>query len=150
MVKMKKQIKLKSQYDYYNIPKDVLKKLTNGCGPAGSGWKSKLIPNTIYGLNIEECCSIHDIGYHFGISDYGKTSADKIFLENMYTLIKHGNWWLRFLRRRRAIKYYLAVKYFGKKAYMANKDGVNNDIEITDNDLISCRIYQKDESKYVK
>ena len=148
MVKMKKQIKLKSQYDYYNMPEEVIKKISNGCGDGS--WKNILIPETIYGLNIKECCTVHDIGYYFGISDYGKTSADKIFLENMYTLIKHGTWWLRFLRRRRAIKYYLAVKYFGKKAYMSNKEGINNDIEITDRDLISCRIYQNDEFKYVK
>jgi hypothetical protein len=127
--------KLKTKYDYDNAPSKAIEAICNGCGPAGAGWKSKVIPNTIYGLSVKEACKIHDWMYYFGESDYGKELADKVFLENMYTLIADGSWWLRFLRRRRALKYYLAVKYFGKKAYMSNKESVNNNIEVKDYEL---------------
>jgi hypothetical protein len=125
--------KLITKYDYEDAPLQAKEDICNGCGEKGS-WKSKFVPETIYGLNIRETCQIHDWCYFFGISDYGKELADDMFLENMYILIKNGSWWLRFLRRRRAKKYYWAVKYFGKKAYMAGKEGTNN-IEISDNEI---------------
>jgi len=135
--------KLISKYDYETTPKHIIKKICNGCGAANGGWKNKLIPETIYGLNIKECCQIHDFMYFFGVSKYGKILADKVFLTNMYRLIADGNYWLRFLRRRRAKKYYLAVKFFGKKAYMSNKEGFNNNIPITSNDLVEQKKYEK-------
>ena len=127
--------KLITKYDYDNAPLEAKKTICNGCGPANSGWKSKIIPNTIYGLSVKEACYIHDWMYYFGVSDYGKELADKVFLENMYKLIADGSWWLRFLRRRRALKYYLAVKFFGKRAYMADKEGTNNEIFVKDYEL---------------
>ena len=66
-------------------------------------------------------------------------------------MINAGSWWLRFLRRRRAKKYYLAVKYFGKKAFMENKDGINNKFVILDEELKSkeFKIFKKKEFKKV-
>lgn len=139
-----------SKYDYEDAPEKAKDKICNGCG-AGSGWKSKLpVPNTLYGLDVTECCNIHDWMYYFGISEYGKQLADDVFLVNMYRMIKDGNWWLRFLRRRRAKKYYLAVKYFGKKAYMSNKEGLNNDIKISGMEKNNLNTYIKREWNKLK
>lgn len=128
-------MKLKTLYGYYDTPKKIRDKIINGCGPAGSKWKSKIIPNTLYGLNISEACNIHDFGYYHGVTLKDKDKADDMFLENMNILISNGTWCLRFLRRRRAKKYYLAVKYFGKKAFIANKDGINNNFIILNDEL---------------
>jgi hypothetical protein len=127
---------LKSMYGYSRALKIDKKKICNGCGPLSkSGWLAWLIPDTMYGMDISEVCSIHDWMYHYGTGRKGKEIADETFLQNMYTLISQGSWWLRWLRRRRAYKYYLAVKYFGDKAYMANKKGINHHFQFTDGDL---------------
>lgn len=115
-------MKLKTLYGYDNASDTEKKKICNGCGPSG-GWKEKIIPDTIWGLNINPACAIHDWGYHFGTSDWDKERVDLMFLENMNIMISNASWWFRWLRRRRALKYYWAVKYFGKKAFMANKEG---------------------------
>lgn len=127
--------KLKTLYDYYETPESIRNSIVNGCGPAGSKWKATIIPDTLYGLDVSEACFIHDFGYYFGVTLDDKDKADSMFLDNMNILISDGSWWLRFLRRRRAKKYYWAVKYFGKKAFMAGKEGINNNFVILDYEL---------------
>ena len=142
-------VKLISKYNYEHCPEQAKKRICNGCGEANS-WKSRFVPETIYGLNIRECCNIHDYMYYFGVSEYGKIIADNVFLENMYILIKNASWWLRYVRRRRAKKYYLAVKWFGQKAYMSNKEGFNNNIDVSKKDLNEWKEYTKQELKKIK
>ena len=128
-----KHIKLKSMYGYEDASKKKRELICNGCGTGG--WKGWLVPDTIYGLSVANACHVHDWMYHFGMADYGKKLADEMFLDNMYTIIDAHSWWFRWVRKRRAYKYFLAVEYFGEKAYMANKNGVNEDIKVTAKDL---------------
>ena len=92
----------------------------NGCG---AGWSAKLIPNSIYGVSIRPACCIHDDRYEYGLTIEDKDSADREFLNNMLRLIEVNDKWYypTVLARRRALKYYEAVKYFGGTAYWKNK-----------------------------
>ena len=93
----------------------------NGCG---AGWNAKLIPNTIYFLNIKECCCIHDYMYEAGQTIEDKESADRTFLNNMIRIIeyKKGWWFPHFLARNRAMSYYTTVVNFGGGAFWKNKN----------------------------
>lgn len=90
----------------------------------GSGWSSKLVPNTIYGLDIKPVCCIHDFMYKVGVTIEHKDSADRTFLNNMLRIIESKkSWWFpHSLARRRALKYYEAVRNFGGTAYWDGKD----------------------------
>lgn len=92
----------------------------NGCGTKGlGGW---LVPDTLWGLSIEEVCNIHDWMYATGED---KETSDLVFFHNMMTTINSaGGWkWLQALRRHRAVKYYLAVADFGGAAFAAAGEG---------------------------
>ena len=98
---------------------------SNGCG---SGWSAKIVPNTIYGLNIRECCRYHDFLYSKEIKTIElKESADRIFLNNMLRLINADTkWWrnnffIKKLMRTRAYEYYKTVDMFGSTAYWDGK-----------------------------
>lgn len=96
---------------------DKKKKICNGAGPSGKGY---LVPDTIYGLNITESAHQHDWSYQFGITRKDKERADKMFLDNIITLIeqKKNQWfWVKKLRYKRAKKYYYAVKHFGGSSF---------------------------------
>lgn len=94
----------------------------NGCGAAGA--KFDFIPDTIYFTYIGYACHIHDWMYDEGLTIEDKECADRVFLNNLYRIIKHKNAWYKptFLMRQRALKYYLAVKHFGGDAFWAGKD----------------------------
>jgi len=94
---------------------------SNGCG---SGWNAKIIPNTIYGLDITECCRYHDFLYSTLLTIKGKDKADRIFLNNMLRVIEaKKSWWFpHSLARRRALKYYESVVNFGGTAYWKGKN----------------------------
>ena len=96
-----------------------LRSICNGCGPAG--WKGKLIPDTIWGLNIRCCCQPHDWMYHWGTTMAEKERADNVFLANIYRYINKHTWfkWLRKLRRHRARIYHLAVVKCGSQYFKA-------------------------------
>jgi hypothetical protein len=109
-----------SQRDGY-IPKEDC----NGCG---AGWTAKLVPNTIYGMDIKPICCIHDDRYEtVEKSIEHKNMSDREFLNNIVRKINADTrWWrnnrmFKFLMRRRAYKYYKAVKYFGGEAYWDGK-----------------------------
>lgn len=102
--------------------------IDNGCGT--EGWKGKLIPDTIYGADIGPACGIHDYDYHYGYTLADKKIADKRFYRNLRRLVRrssHGLWIVllpfKYLRCR---TYYLSVAKFGEKAFLADKQGVNN------------------------
>ncbi|MFH1999170.1 MAG: hypothetical protein ABIK28_05795, partial [Planctomycetota bacterium] len=94
-----------------------------GCGAENS--KFDFVPDTIWGLNISEACNVHDLCYHFAEPKIEqKEEADRIFLNNLYRLIQNHTRLkiMKWLRRRRALKYYLAVKYFGGPAFWDRKN----------------------------
>lgn len=105
--------------EWFTYTQDQLDELTNGCGPAG--WKFDLVPDTIWGLDISHACDIHDFCYFIGSTPEDKEDADLLFLQNTRRLIEEGSKFppLKWLRKRRARTYYLAVKKFGGDAFNA-------------------------------
>lgn len=103
---------LRAPKSYLEASPKIKSTICNGCGP--KGWKAGLVPETIYGLNISEACNIHDWMYYKAETEVDRLEADLIFLTNMLRKIQSGSWWLRFLRRRRALTYYSAVREFGR------------------------------------
>ena len=111
-----KESALWAPQSYLDASPKQLKEACNGCGT--EGWKGDLVPETIWGLNINECCCIHDWMYNEGTTPKDKERADTTFLNNMLRLVNQSDWWiLRLLRRRRALKYYEAVNQFGGPAF---------------------------------
>lgn len=106
---------------YYRLSPGEKKEICNGMG-AKDSLLSNFIPNTMYGLDVEECGDIHDLQYHIGTTIEDKKSADRTFLNNLLRVINDKGGWLAPLRRRRALKYYEAVVYFGGPAFWANKE----------------------------
>ncbi len=95
--------------------------ICNGCGSAQA--KFDFIPDTVYGLSVKPACYIHDWDYSIGETIKYKKMADRRFRNNMLRLIDSGSCrLLKGLRRRRALKYYYAVKAFGGPAYWAGKN----------------------------
>ena len=107
-------MKLYEPPGYQDLSADEKSRICNGCGSKGLGW---LIPNTIYGLNISEACNIHDWQYSQGATLKDKEYADRIFLNNLVRIIDSGSKFLRWLRRRRALKMHWAVDKFGEAAF---------------------------------
>lgn len=97
--------------EYLDLTEEEKKKICNGIGAATG--LSKHFPNTVWGLNIEECGNIHDYDYYVGGTEEDKKTADKVLLRNCRYLIKNGSFVLRCLRYMRVNKYYLAVSIGG-------------------------------------
>ena len=102
---------------------DVCKIVSNGCGT--SGWKGKLVPETMWGIRVTDACNVHDYDYHFGETLADKKRADKRFLKNLRTLVKRGSkgWNKIFLPFRlvRCKTYYIAVARGGERAFFEGK-----------------------------
>ena len=116
-------MKLYAPESYWATPKKVLNKIAHGCGP-GRGWKEWIVPENVWGLPITLACKIHDFMYYEGACIEDKNIADRAFLNNMLRIVedKTRYGWLKFLRRRRVRKYYLAVKHFGGPAFWKGKN----------------------------
>jgi len=95
--------------------------ICNGCGAKGFGWT---IPDSMYFLNISEACNIHDFMYLVGVDEEDREEADRVFLNNLVRIIEaKTKWeWLKLLRKRRAAKYYWAVRTFGGPAFWSGKN----------------------------
>jgi hypothetical protein len=65
--------------------------------------------------------------YYFGMTAADKFRADLVLLLNMLYKIENGTSWLKALRRMRAANYYSAVADLGEKAFMAGKEGINDE-----------------------
>jgi len=98
-----------------------LKLVCNGCGAADA--KIDAVPDKIYGTYVGYACFIHDWRYNEGETEEDKKVADKEFRDNLFRIIKLEDKWYKptFLMRRRALKYYWAVKYLGDKPYWKGK-----------------------------
>ena len=92
-------------------------KVCNGMGPKGAGW---LVPDTFYGLRMTICGDIHDWMYTFGHAEgFTQEQADDAFLTNMNLYIDGLSVpWLKWLRKRRAKKYWFAVRLGGEKHFV--------------------------------
>ena len=96
-----------------------------GCG-ASKGLGDALVPDTMYGLSVRNACRIHDWYYGFWPYDTeeGRELADRVFRNNLLRIVrvKTANAILRFLRERRCITYYKAVRNFGAEHYFAGRN----------------------------
>lgn len=117
------KICLNAPQDYVTAEPELRRRVCSGCGPRGG--LNGLVPETIYGLNISEACNIHDWMYAFAEPTvHAKNKADRVFLNNILRIIngKTKGRLLLFLRRKRALKYYYAVKYFGGPFFWSGKN----------------------------
>lgn len=82
---------------------------TNGCGR--EGLEGSLVPNTIWGLDVSPVCRIHDWMYSDARGEQDEIDADAVLAANMVEFIKQrsANWFMVWLRLRRAYKYIDAV-----------------------------------------
>ena len=95
--------------------------MCNGCGAADSSFRP---PKRVYGTLIVYACIIHDWMYGVGCTTEDKVEADEVFHDNMGILIERDSVkWHKptALQHRRALKYYLGVKYGGSAAFWAGK-----------------------------
>lgn len=86
---------------------------------AEGDWKSKFIPRTIWGIDVNMAAYIHDYFYKKGGNRQDRFHADAMFLVDMMRLIEMSDSWriTRFMARNRAAKYYGAVRENGKDAF---------------------------------
>lgn len=108
--------------NFLNATHDNLLDICNGCGAEGAWFRP---PNKMYGTNIEAACHIHDWMYEGGFTSEDKDEADRVFLNNMFRIIDQDSYkWYKptFLQRRRALKYFEAVKYGGGAAFWKHKN----------------------------
>ena len=114
-------INLCEPISYQEASKAKRNKVVNGCGSAKA--KFDFVPDTIYGLCITPACNIHDWMYHLAPPDIiFKREADRVFLNNVLRIIEDNGGLLKWFRKRRALKYYLSVKYFGGPAFWNGKN----------------------------
>lgn len=109
--------KLNAPEEYWMINIEGLANIIGkgGCGPGKTG--DKVVPDTVWFLSIRPACAIHDFEYSIMMNEKDREKADGNFLLNMMKLINKQTkfFLLRMLRRRRALKYYEAVRAFGGK-----------------------------------
>lgn len=101
----------------------------NGCGRAG--WEGKAVPDTLYGLSVRNICNVHDVecDYVWSLAlskierkqmipaeadewlDRAEVCVDGMFGQNLKAVVhlESSNWVIRYLRQKRANKYYGAV-----------------------------------------
>jgi hypothetical protein len=92
-----------------------------GCGAGKFG--DLLVPDTLWGLRVTFMCKIHDHMYEIGTTEEDRESADRTLRNNLMRWVAHqnSNGLLQWLRMRRAVKYYHAVRMFGGPAFWNNK-----------------------------
>lgn len=117
-----KPVELYAPQSYIQATPEARRRIVNGCG--AGGWLRLLVPDTMYGLDISEACNIHDWMYVTGLEIEDKQSGDRVFLNNLIRIIDANTRWgcLRWLRYRRARKYYEAVEHFGGPAFWHGKN----------------------------
>lgn len=96
--------------------------IDGGCGGGKVG--DYFVPDTIWFLDVQPACEIHDWMYAMGETAEDKVIADRTFLNNMVRLIRAGTkWkWLKKLRLHRAHTYWWAVHRFGGPAFWNDKN----------------------------
>lgn len=115
-------MKLYAPIEYWNAAQKQRAENCNGCG-SELDLSGKLVPDTMYGLNIRQACCIHDWMYRFGKTYADKLFADAIFLLNLcLIIIAKSNWFTMGLRLLRATKYFVAVVKAGEESFFYEKE----------------------------
>ena len=115
---------------FHAATRDQRNEVCNGCGSQSALFD--YVPDTIWGLDISQACNVHDWMWHTGLDERDRTAADLAFLNNMLRLIDaaEGVWFMKWLRRKRALKYYNAVRDFGGAKYWENKNAPNEVLHV--------------------
>ncbi|MBN2895059.1 MAG: hypothetical protein JXK05_04085 [Campylobacterales bacterium] len=93
----------------------------NGCGSELDG-SNRIVPDTMWGLNIRICCCIHDDMYTRGVTLGDKLFADAVFLMNLASVIIYeSSTLMKALRLYRAATYYTAVATAGDGSFFHGK-----------------------------
>ena len=87
----------------------TIMEMTNGCGREGV--EGRIVPDTIWGLDISPVCRVHDYMYMHAETLAEENYSDAIFGANLISLIQQKTKFapLKWLRLRRAYKYVDAV-----------------------------------------
>ena len=87
----------------------AIMEMTNGCGREGI--EGRIVPDTIWGLDISPACRVHDYMYLHAETLAEENYADAIFGANLISLVQQKTKFplLKWLRLRRAYKYIDAV-----------------------------------------
>ena len=109
-----KEAQIYAPTSFWSIPPDLR---LGGCGAGKLG--DILIPDTLWGLNVTLMCKIHDHMYSIGITEEDRSDADRTLRNNLMKWVDYNtnSYVLKWLRTRRAEKYYLAVRIFGGPAF---------------------------------
>lgn len=114
--------KIYAPITYWELSPEEKKEICNGCG-AKNGLK---VPDTFWGLNIEEACNIHDYMYNIGKTHYDKLFADAMFRLNLTVIIDAKETFkdklFSILRHYRAGTYYIAVAKYGNYSFWKDKE----------------------------
>lgn len=113
--------RLQADPGYYTLSAYEKQRICNGAGAAGD-WRSKWIPNTMWGLDCRPAFDIHDYGYYIGVTQQDKERNDTLMLINLLKLIDQHGGVFSWVRRYRAITYYSAVREHGDEAFWAGKE----------------------------
>lgn len=114
--------KIYAPITYWELSPEEKKEICNGCG-AKDGLK---VPDTFWGLNMEEACNIHDYMYSIGKTHYDKLFADAMFRLNLTVIIDAKETFkdklFSILRHYRAGTYYIAVAKYGNSSFWKDKE----------------------------
>ncbi len=98
-------------------------KYVNGCGSKG-GWH---FPSTMWGINIEAACNLHDIEWKLAKCYADLLMANERFDNNLkkITDAESSNNFTRWIRRSRINKYVSGVELIGTEAYAKERGFIN-------------------------
>lgn len=122
-------MRLYAPIEWWESTKEQREKNCNGCG-SELDLSGKLVPNTMYGLDVMVCCCVHDFMYLNGTTLGDKLFADSMFLLNLTLLIIKAGGFFMLLRLLRATKYFVAVVKAGDKSFFDGKP-INEELNIT-------------------
>ncbi len=129
-MQLRSSLQLYAPFEFWTASQSERKANCNGCG-SELDLSGKLVPNTMYGLDVRIACCIHDWMYAKGSTLADKLFADAIFLLNLSLLIIDGSSLLTMpLRLLRASKYFVAVVKAGEESFFYNKSK-NKEMYIT-------------------
>jgi len=91
----------------------------NGCGAKGG----VQFPSTMWGINIESACNIHDIDWKLAKSHQELLDANERFDNNLKKITDHEsmNDFTRWARRLRVAKYVSGVELYGTQTYATER-----------------------------
>ena len=112
-----KGYELAAPESFWNADDELRNAVAGGCGPGGAG--DMFVPDTMYFLKVTPACAIHDWCFAVWNDKRGFDQANNLFKNNMLRIIdqRGGGYQIKCLRKKRAVKYYKAVHYFGEPSY---------------------------------